>query len=118
MTWVQTCCTNICKICEQCEAIKLSRTTWALDLFIQPSLQGQYPSVEDMTVAERALHEMRTQIRLMQEEAAKAQEEAKKKELAESQRKLVELKTQQEAQKKAEQLAKERAQKQGGKLNS
>ncbi|XP_019716550.1 mRNA export factor GLE1 [Hippocampus comes] len=80
---------------------------------VRKTAEGQYPSVEDMTVAERALHEMRTQIRLMQEEAAKAQEEEKKKELAESQRKLVELKTQQEAQKKAEQLAKERAQKQG-----
>ncbi|XP_061622379.1 mRNA export factor GLE1 isoform X2 [Phyllopteryx taeniolatus] len=80
---------------------------------VRKTAEGQYPSMEDMTVAERALHEMRTQIRLMQEEAAKAQEEEKKKELAESRRKLEELKTQQEAQTKAEQAAKERAQKQG-----
>ncbi|XP_077377691.1 mRNA export factor GLE1 isoform X1 [Festucalex cinctus] len=80
---------------------------------VRKTAEGQYPSVEDMAVAERALHEMRTQIRLMQEEAIKAQEEEKKKELAESHRKLLEQKTQQEAQKKAEQLAKEKAHKQG-----
>ncbi|KAM9822282.1 mRNA export factor GLE1 [Syngnathus typhle] len=80
---------------------------------VRKTAEGQYPTVEDMTEAERALHEMRTQIHLMQEEAAKAQEEEeKKKELAESHRQLVELKMQQEEQKKAEQLAKEKADKQ------
>ncbi|XP_054630922.1 mRNA export factor GLE1 [Dunckerocampus dactyliophorus] len=82
---------------------------------VRKTTDGQYPSVEDMTVAERALHEMRTLIRLMQEEAAKAQEEKKKKELEEEEscRKLSELKTQQQAQEKAELSAKEKAHKQG-----
>ncbi|XP_061672542.1 mRNA export factor GLE1 isoform X2 [Syngnathoides biaculeatus] len=80
---------------------------------VRKTAEGQYPSTEDMTVAERALHEMRTQIRLMQEEAAKAQEEEKKKEMAESRRKVEDLKKQQEAKMKAEQAAKERVHKEG-----
>ncbi|XP_057688055.1 mRNA export factor GLE1 [Corythoichthys intestinalis] len=85
---------------------------------VRKTADGQYPSMEDMNVAERALHEMRTQIRLMQEEAAKAREEEEKKELEESHRKQAELKMQQEAQKKADQLAKERAKKQGLRNNA
>lgn len=67
-----------------------------------------------MTVAERALHEMRALIRLMQEEVAKAQEKKKREqEQQEEHRKQVELQAQQEAQKKAAQSAKEKAQKKG-----
>ncbi|XP_061881102.1 mRNA export factor GLE1-like isoform X2 [Entelurus aequoreus] len=83
---------------------------------VQKMAEVQYPSVEDMTVAERALHEMKALICSMQEEAAKAQEEMKKKVLEEeeeSHRKLSLLKTQQEAQKKAELSAKEKTNKHG-----
>uniref|UniRef100_A0A3Q3E6U2 mRNA export factor GLE1 n=1 Tax=Labrus bergylta TaxID=56723 RepID=A0A3Q3E6U2_9LABR len=75
----------------------------------------KFPSVEDMAVAERALHEMRAQIRLMQEEVAEAQEQKKKEQAEEKEelRKKAELQAQQEAQKKAEQSAKEKAQRKG-----
>lgn len=67
-----------------------------------------------MTVAERALHEMRALIRLMQEEVAKTQERKKKEqEQEEEHRKQVELQAQQEAQKKAAQSAIEKAKRKG-----
>lgn len=70
--------------------------------------------MEDMTVAERALHEMRALIRLMQEEAAKAQERKKKEQEQEEERKKeAELQAQQEAQKAAAQSAKEKAKRKG-----
>lgn len=76
--------------------------------------QGEFPSVEDMTVAERALHEMRTLIRLMQEEVAKGVEKKKKEQEEEEERKKQEeLLAAQEAQKKAAQSAKEKAQRKG-----
>lgn len=78
------------------------------------SFQGEFPSVEDMTAAERALHEMRALIRLMQEEVAKAQEKKKREqEEEETRRQQAELRAQQEAQQKAAQSAKERAQRKG-----
>uniref|UniRef100_A0A8C4EXG3 mRNA export factor GLE1 n=1 Tax=Dicentrarchus labrax TaxID=13489 RepID=A0A8C4EXG3_DICLA len=78
---------------------------------VRKTAEGEFPSVEDMTVAERALHEMRALIRLMQEEVAKSQEKKKKEqEQEEERRKQVELQAQQEAQKKAAQSAKEKAQ--------
>lgn len=81
---------------------------------VRKTAEGEFPSVEDMTAAERALHEMRALIRLMQEDVAKAQEKKKKdQEEEEARRKQAELQAQQEAQKKAEQSAKERAQKKG-----
>ncbi|XP_061821947.1 mRNA export factor GLE1-like [Nerophis lumbriciformis] len=82
---------------------------------VHKTAEVQYPSVEDMAVAERVLHEMRTLICLMRGEAAKAQEELKKKELEEedSRRKMSELRTQQEALKKAQLSAKEKANKRG-----
>lgn len=81
------------------------------------SFQGEFPSVEDMTVAERALHEMRALIRLMQEELANAQEKKKKEqEQEEERRKQAELQAQQEAQKAAAQSAKAKAQKKGESL--
>ncbi|KAM3868009.1 mRNA export factor GLE1 [Diretmus argenteus] len=82
---------------------------------VRTTAEGEFPSVEDMTVAERALHEMRALIRLMQEGMAKAQEEKKKKEREEEEelRKQAEIQAQQEAQKKAALSAKEKAQKKG-----
>ncbi|KAM7415587.1 hypothetical protein PAMA_017892 [Pampus argenteus] len=82
---------------------------------VRKTAEGEFPSVEDMTVAQRALHEMRALIRLMQEEVAKAQEKKKKEQEDEEQRrKQVELQVQQEAQKKAQaQSAKEKAQRKG-----
>uniref|UniRef100_A0A8C4GQL5 mRNA export factor GLE1 n=1 Tax=Dicentrarchus labrax TaxID=13489 RepID=A0A8C4GQL5_DICLA len=81
---------------------------------VRKTAEGEFPSVEDMTVAERALHEMRALIRLMQEEVAKSQEKKKKEqEQEEERRKQVELQAQQEAQKKAAQSAKEKAQRKG-----
>ncbi|XP_022623835.1 nucleoporin GLE1 [Seriola dumerili] len=81
---------------------------------VRKTAEGEFPSVEDMTVAERALHEMRALIRLMQEEVAKVQEKKKKdQEEEEVRRKQAELQVQQEAQKKAAQSAKEKAQRKG-----
>ncbi|XP_042344836.1 nucleoporin GLE1 isoform X2 [Plectropomus leopardus] len=81
---------------------------------VRKTAEGDFPSVEDMTVAERALHEMRALIRLMQEEVAKAQEKKKKEQEEEEQhRKQAELQAQQEAQKKAAESAKEKAKRKG-----
>lgn len=87
------------------------------NLFCCEFSQGEFPSVEDMTAAERALHEMRALIRLMQEEVAKAQEKKKKdQEEEEQRRKQVELQVQQEAQKKAAQSAKEKVKERKGEI--
>uniref|UniRef100_A0A671X7D5 mRNA export factor GLE1 n=1 Tax=Sparus aurata TaxID=8175 RepID=A0A671X7D5_SPAAU len=68
---------------------------------VRKTAEGEFPSMDDMTAAERALHEMRALIRLMQEEVAKTQEKKKKEqEQEEEHRKQVELQAQQEAQKK------------------
>ncbi|XP_026199992.1 nucleoporin GLE1 [Anabas testudineus] len=81
---------------------------------VRKTAEGDFPSVEDMTAAERSLHEMRALIRMMQEEAAKAQEKKKKdQEEEEARKKQAELQAQQEAQQKAAQSAKERAQRKG-----
>ncbi|XP_028269229.1 mRNA export factor GLE1 [Parambassis ranga] len=81
---------------------------------VRKTVEGEFPSVEDMTVAERALHEMRALIRLMQEEAVKAQERKKQEQEQEEERsKMAALQAQQEAQKKAAQSAKEKAMKKG-----
>ncbi|XP_029295234.1 mRNA export factor GLE1 [Cottoperca gobio] len=81
---------------------------------VRKTAEGEFPSAEDMTMAERALHEMRALIRLMQEEVAKAQERKKKEEEEEVQsRKQAELHAQQEAQKKAAESAKEKAKRKG-----
>ncbi|KAG7219204.1 hypothetical protein INR49_019264 [Caranx melampygus] len=81
---------------------------------VRKTAEGEFPSVEDMTSAERALHEMRALIRLMQEEVTKVQEKKKKEqEEEEARRKQAELQVQQEAQKKAAQSAKEKAQRKG-----
>ncbi|KAL3975322.1 Ras-like protein [Sarotherodon galilaeus] len=81
---------------------------------VRKTAEGDFPSLEDMTVAERALHEMRALIRLMQEEAAKVRENKKKEqEQEEERRKQAELLAKQEGEKKAAQLAKEKAQRKG-----
>lgn len=81
---------------------------------VRKTAEGNFPSLEDMTVAERALHEMRALIRLMQEEAANVREKKKKEqEQEEERRKQAELLAKQEGEKKAAQLAKEKAQRKG-----
>uniref|UniRef100_A0A8D3AZ98 mRNA export factor GLE1 n=1 Tax=Scophthalmus maximus TaxID=52904 RepID=A0A8D3AZ98_SCOMX len=82
---------------------------------VRKTTEGAFPSVDDMTVAERALHEMRALIRLMQEEVADVQENRKRREQDEEEalRRQAELQAQQEAQKKAAQSAKEKAQRKG-----
>ncbi|XP_059193935.1 mRNA export factor GLE1 [Centropristis striata] len=81
---------------------------------VRKTAEGEFPSVDDMTVAERALHEMRALIRQMQEEVAKAQEKKKKdQEEEEERRKQAALQAQQEAQKKAAETAKEKAKRKG-----
>ncbi|KAI4898752.1 hypothetical protein NFI96_014133 [Prochilodus magdalenae] len=82
---------------------------------VRTTAEGQFPSVEDMTVAERALQEMRSLLRAMQEAVAQAQERKKKELEEEDERKRqAELKAQQEEQKKSAALsAKEKARKQG-----
>ncbi|XP_041854834.1 nucleoporin GLE1 [Melanotaenia boesemani] len=81
---------------------------------VRKTAEGEFPSVEDMSVAERALHEMRALIQQMQEEVAKAQEKKKKEQEEEEEcRKKEELQAQQEAQKAAEKSAKEKVQRKG-----
>lgn len=81
---------------------------------VRKTTEGDFPSVEDMAVAERALQDMRTLIRLQQEEVTKAQEKKKKEaEEEEQKRKEEELKAKQEAEKKAADAAKEKAKKTG-----
>lgn len=77
-------------------------------------VQGAFPSVEDMAVAERALQMMRALIRERQEAATKAQERKRMEEEAvEERRKQAELKAIEEEKKKAAQSAKEKAKKKG-----
>ncbi|KAK7933767.1 hypothetical protein WMY93_004663 [Mugilogobius chulae] len=76
--------------------------------------EGDFPSVEDMTVAERALHEMRALIHQQQEEVNRAEEKKKREAALEEQRKQeAELKAKQEAEKKAAESAKEKAKRTG-----
>ncbi|XP_068455006.1 mRNA export factor GLE1 isoform X2 [Clinocottus analis] len=81
---------------------------------VRKTAEGEFPSVDDMTVAERALHEMRALIRMMQEDVAKAQDKKKRDEEEEEQRRKQQaLQAQQEAQKKAAESAKEKAKRKG-----
>uniref|UniRef100_H2N2A7 mRNA export factor GLE1 n=1 Tax=Oryzias latipes TaxID=8090 RepID=H2N2A7_ORYLA len=76
---------------------------------VRKTAQGEFPSAEDMTAAERALHDMRGLIRLMQQEVAEAQERKKQQQEQEKEQgRQQELQAQQEAQKKAQQLANEK----------
>ncbi|XP_050974079.1 mRNA export factor GLE1 isoform X2 [Labeo rohita] len=83
---------------------------------VPASADGQFPSVEDLTVAERALQEMRSLVRNLQDEVAQAAERKKKEQEEEEEKKKrhEELKAQQEEQKKnAARSAKEKAKKEG-----
>ncbi|XP_066500046.1 mRNA export factor GLE1 [Hoplias malabaricus] len=82
---------------------------------VRTTAEGQFPSVEDMTVAERALQEMRSLLRAMQEEIAQTQERKKKEQEEEEDRKKhAEHQALQEEQKKSAALsAKEKNRKQG-----
>ncbi|TNM90083.1 hypothetical protein fugu_004317 [Takifugu bimaculatus] len=86
---------------------------------VRRTAEGEFPSMGDMSVVERALQDMRALIQLMQEEVNKFQE-TKKKQLEQEQecQRQVELQVQQEAQKAAAQLAKAKAQKKGGRIAS
>ncbi|XP_017323641.1 mRNA export factor GLE1 isoform X1 [Ictalurus punctatus] len=82
---------------------------------VRTMTEGQFPTVEDMTVAERALQEMRTLVRAIQEEFAQAQEQKKiEQEEEECRKKQAGMKPQQEEKKKSAALpVKERVKKQG-----
>ncbi|XP_062854325.1 mRNA export factor GLE1 [Trichomycterus rosablanca] len=82
---------------------------------IHTTADGNFPSVEDMAVADQALHEMRSLLKSIQEEIAKAQERKKNElELEEHRKKEAALKVQQEEQKRSAALSvKEKAKKQG-----
>lgn len=76
--------------------------------------QGEFPSVDDIGVAERALQDMRALIQLMQEEVAKFLEKKKEEEEQEQKsQKQAALQVEQEAKKAEEQLAQAKAQKKG-----
>ncbi|XP_030634940.1 mRNA export factor GLE1 isoform X1 [Chanos chanos] len=82
---------------------------------VRTTAEGDFPSVEDVTVAERALHDMKALVGAMEEEKAQLEERRKKEEAEEEDRKKqAELKAQEEEQKKAAAAsAKEKARKQG-----
>lgn len=81
------------------------------------SFQGEFPSVEDIGVAERALQDMRALIQLMQLEVARFQEKKKQEEEQEQKnQKQVELQVQPEAQKAEVELAQAKAQKKGTRI--
>uniref|UniRef100_A0A8C1BA43 mRNA export factor GLE1 n=1 Tax=Cyprinus carpio carpio TaxID=630221 RepID=A0A8C1BA43_CYPCA len=83
---------------------------------VPASADGQYPSVEDLNVAERALQEMRSLVRNLQDEVTQAVERKRKEQEEEEEEKKrhEELKAQQEEQQKnAARSAKEKARKQG-----
>ncbi|XP_016098979.1 nucleoporin GLE1 isoform X2 [Sinocyclocheilus grahami] len=83
---------------------------------VPASADGQFLSVEDLTVAERALQEMRSLVRNLQDEVAQATERKRKEQEEEEEKKKrhEELKAQQEEQKKtAARSAKEKAKKEG-----
>lgn len=81
------------------------------------SFKGEFPSVEDIGVAERALQDMRALIQLMQEEVAKFQEKKKEEEEQEQKfQKQVQLQVEQEAKAAEVQLAQAKAQKKGARI--
>ncbi|XP_028281658.1 nucleoporin GLE1-like [Parambassis ranga] len=85
-----------------------------VSVVVRKTAEGQFPSVEDMTMAEQALHEMRALIQLMQEEVVKAHEWKKEEqEQEEKRRKMAALQAQQDVQKKAAQSAQQKAMKKG-----
>uniref|UniRef100_A0AAY4DWZ1 mRNA export factor GLE1 n=1 Tax=Denticeps clupeoides TaxID=299321 RepID=A0AAY4DWZ1_9TELE len=85
---------------------------------VRATVGGDFPSMEDMSVVERALQEMRSLVRALQEEKAQAEERRKKEQMEEEERrKQAEMQAQQEAQKKSAALSKAKAKKQGLQTN-
>uniref|UniRef100_A0A8C9U339 mRNA export factor GLE1 n=1 Tax=Scleropages formosus TaxID=113540 RepID=A0A8C9U339_SCLFO len=82
---------------------------------VRTTAEGEFPSVEDMAVAERVLQDMRMLIQDMQTEATQVQERRRKQDEEEAQRRQQEqLQAQQEEQKKSAAIStKEKARKQG-----
>ncbi|XP_059360267.1 mRNA export factor GLE1-like [Carassius carassius] len=81
---------------------------------VPSSADGQFPSVEDLTVAERALQEMRSLVRNLQGEVAQAAKRKEQEEEEEKKKRHEELKAKQEEQKKTAALsAKEKPKKEG-----
>lgn len=88
---------------------------------VRNTTEGQFPNVEDMNVAERALQVMRSLVRSLQEEVAQAAERMKKEEEEEEKKKRqAELEAQQEEQKKktAALSAKEKTKREGLQLRA
>lgn len=88
---------------------------------VRTTAEGQFPNVEDMNVAERALQVMRSLVRSLQEEVAQAAERMKKEEEEEEKKKRqAELEAQQEEQKKktAALSAKEKTKREGLQLRA
>ncbi|XP_028851120.1 mRNA export factor GLE1 isoform X1 [Denticeps clupeoides] len=86
---------------------------------VRATVGGDFPSMEDMSVVERALQEMRSLVRALQEEKAQAEERRKKEQMEEEERrKQAEMQAQQEAQKKSAALSKAKAKKQGLQTNA
>ena len=86
-------------------------------------VQGEFPSVEDMAVVERALQDMRSLVRELQQQVSQEVERRRREqEEEENRRKQAELQAQQEQEKKNAALsAKEKAKKKGteaGELSS
>lgn len=83
------------------------------------SFQGEFPSVDDIGVAERALQDMRALIQLRQEEVAKFQEKKKEEEEQEQRiQRQAQLQVEQEAKIAEVQLAQAKAQKKGARIVS
>ncbi|XP_027022762.1 mRNA export factor GLE1 [Tachysurus fulvidraco] len=82
---------------------------------VRSTTEGHFPSVDDMMVGERALQEMRTLVRAIQEELAQVQEKKKNEQVEEEcRKKQAEMKIQEEEKKKTAALAvKEKLKKQG-----
>ncbi|CAL1615215.1 unnamed protein product [Knipowitschia caucasica] len=81
---------------------------------VRKTAEGAFPSVEDMTVAERALHDMRALIHQQQQEVSRAEEEKRREAEQEEQKKReAELKAKQEADRRAAEAAKEKAKRTG-----
>ncbi|XP_066568930.1 mRNA export factor GLE1 [Amia ocellicauda] len=81
---------------------------------IRTTAEGGFPSPEDMSVAERALQEMRAVIGTMQQEVVLAQERRRKEEAEQEERqKQIELQKQQGAQKSATPPTQRRQRKEG-----
>ncbi|XP_034027094.1 nucleoporin GLE1 [Thalassophryne amazonica] len=86
---------------------------------VRKTSEGDFPSMEDMNVAGRALHEMRDLLQLLHKEASEVQEKKKKEQEEEEElKKQALIQAQQEAEKTAAQLARQKAERKGLKSNT